>query len=136
MKARVQLTSHDSAKTCKITSSDMIQEVYMDVCIRQKGGNVVIVHAALDTGCNYLILPTKHCTVAVQPTSMKLFVANTKVPASGKARIHFTVNGLWLNADVLISAFIDKFWLYYYTGILSAYISMTPILRHYKENSY
>jgi hypothetical protein len=114
LKTEAPPPTDSSAKSYQVSSADCNSETYMDVRIRQKGGNVITVHSVLDSGCSHSVIPSKYCSVAVQPTPLKLFAANnTEIPVLGKAHVKFSVNGLQLSADVLVSEFVDEFLLSY-----------------------
>jgi predicted aspartyl protease len=85
-------------------------EAYLEVTIRQKGGKVLNVAAILDSGCNMSVIPAKYCRNTVRPADIKLYAANgTEIPVNGKARMQMSIEGLKLNADVLVSDCIDEF---------------------------
>jgi len=69
----------------------------------------------LDTGCDYSIIPRRLVpTAALSPVSMEVFAANgTKINVLGCMRVAFSVQGLPVTADLLVSDDVHEFMLGY-----------------------
>jgi len=66
-------------------------------------------HCLLDTGSEVSIVPKKYVpTAKLTPTSLSVFAANgTKIPILGCLRLAFTVQGIPLVADLLVSEAVE-----------------------------
>lgn len=97
-----------------IQSDGRGSEVYLTAQLYQ-GSKTVTVDATLDTGSFYSVLPAKYVGAAsLQPTNIKLVAANgSDISVLGRARIRFTVEGVRLYADVLVSNAVDEWLLGY-----------------------
>jgi predicted aspartyl protease len=99
----------NNVNSFQVTAIDLNSEVYLNACIKYRG-KVVNTPAVLDSGCNQSILPARLCSKQLQPANCKLYAANnSQVPIKGKTVIHFTVDGIKLSADVLVSEHVDEF---------------------------
>ena len=86
-------------------------EVYLSASIYQ-GSKVVNVDVTLDSGSFYSVLPAKYVNQTnVQHTDVRLVAANgSDISVLGQARISFSIGGIKLTAEVLVSNAVDE-WL-------------------------
>ncbi len=97
-----------------IQSDGRGSEVYLTAQLYQ-GSKTVNVDATLDTGSFYSVLPAKYVGAAsLRHTDIRLVAANgSDISVIGRARIRFTVEGVKLCADVLVSNAVDEWLLGY-----------------------
>ena len=98
------------ASSFKVAPSGNESEVYLDVQLGCKGSRNLRISAVLDSGCSLSIMPAKFCHERLQSSNVKLYAANESlIPVLGQTRVYFTVEGLQLYADVLVSEVVDEF---------------------------
>ena len=80
-------------------------ETYMEIMVSGRK-----VACLLDTGCERSMLPAKFVPkVPLRPTDVSVYAANgAKIPIKGSVRLRFEVEGMSLEAELLVSDAVDE----------------------------
>jgi hypothetical protein len=105
-----QYSRHGPARANGVTWGKSVPETYMEINFSGQKFNCL-----LDTGCDFSLIPKRLVPNAkLTPIDMEVFAANgTKISILGCMKMNFTVQGLPIEADLLVSEDIHEFMLGY-----------------------
>ena len=103
-------SNNNVQSNCRGVSSNCVySETYLDLCVDGKHK----AEALVDTGCDVSLIPSRMVSNAtLSPSNIELFaVDGSRISVIGCTRLHFTILGMPLFADVCVSPDVDEFML-------------------------